>query len=158
VQLHSSKVLENKTIGPWQVLIISYIDHNVSLYIIRNDMPNEEALRVHEVFHNTKDALSRYKVLSNELTTLLHEVIEDATVTCLLCNAPMVMRSGKYGTFYACSKNNETGCVCTVDSTGKPSKKTKIVLVTKRPKATVELDKLLGQSNIQKRIAKIEID
>jgi hypothetical protein len=157
------KILENKIIGPWQILAIQN-EHRkiIDLYIIRNDISNQEALRVHELFGidtgEQKAVASRIKVLSNELTILLHEVVEDATATCLLCNAPMVMRTGKFGTFYACSKGHDTGCICTVDSTGRPSKKTKTALAMKRPKATTELDKLLGQNNIQKRIAKIEID
>ena len=142
------EILENKIIGPWQILaILQPVRKIVDLYIIRNDISHKEALRIHEIFGSEvaprKLLLSRIKVLSDELTTLLHEVVEDATATCLLCNAPMVMRTGKYGTFYACSKGHDTGCICTVDATGRPSKKTKIALAAKRPKATIELDKLL---------------
>jgi len=157
------KILENNTIGPWQILAIQS-EHKkiIDLYIIRNDVSNKEALRVHEVFgieeKPRKLLFSRIKVLSNELNTLLHEVIEDARVTCVLCNSRMTPREGKYGAFYACSKSNITGCVCTADSTGKLSKKTRTMLAMKKPRATTELDKLLGQTSIQKRIAGIEID
>jgi hypothetical protein len=155
------EILENKTIGPWQLLaILQPVRKIIDLYIIRNDVSHKEAIRVHELFGADQQKLlfSRITTLSNELIILLHEVVEDATATCLLCNAPMAMRTGKYGTFYACSKGHDTGCICTVDATGRPNKKTKMALAAKRPKATTELDKLLGQNNIQKRIAKIEID
>lgn len=157
------EILENVVIGPWQILAIqSDFKKIIDLYIIRNDVPNVEALRIHETYGTElfchEMLTSRIKVIKDELTALLCEVIEDARTTCVLCNASMTMRSGKYGIFYACSKSNETGCICTVDASGKLSKKTKIMLAKKRPKATTELDKLLGQNNIQKRIAKIEID